>query len=86
MCILSLFLYNDLYCNYIIMIMIIFLVSRDMIRQCFPLFSISSVQCYELLCMHIGVVSNRFVATSCKKLSALLWEASGEASSPIGLL
>lgn len=58
----------------------------DLIRCCFPTMSIDSVRCYELFCVHIGIVNNKFVATSCKKLAANLWETSGEASSPIGLL
>lgn len=59
---------------------------KDIIRYLFPSESSSSVQCYELLCMHIGAVSNHFVATSCRKLTKVLWEASGETNSPINLL
>eukprot|EP00794_Sanderia_malayensis_P000623 gene623-1287_t len=59
---------------------------RHLIRQCFPTMSFDAVHCYELFCVHIGIVSSRFVATSCKKLASQLWETSGEASSPIGLL
>ena len=58
----------------------------DLIKYCFPTLALGSVRCYELLCVHIGIVNNRFVTASCKKLAALLWETSGEASSPIGLL
>ncbi len=58
----------------------------DLIRQCFPNLALDAVHCYELFCVHIGIVSNRFIATSAKKLASQLWEASGEASSPIGLL
>lgn len=58
----------------------------DLIRTCFPTLSSDSVRCYELFCVHIGIVNNKFVTTSCKKLAAHLWETSGEASSPIGLL
>ena len=58
----------------------------DLIKHCFPTLNASSVHCYELFCIHIGIVNNKFVTASCKKLAALLWETSGEASSPIGLL
>ena len=58
----------------------------DLIRYCFPTMSPDSVHCYELFCVHIGIVNNKFVTMSCKKLAAHLWETSGEASSPIGLL
>ena len=59
---------------------------RDIIRYLFPSEPIGSVHCYELLSMHIGTVSNHFVVTSCEKLTRLLWEASGEANSPVNLL
>eukprot|EP00112_Aurelia_sp_Birch-Aquarium-sp1_P002731 Seg1303.8 transcript_id=Seg1303.8/GoldUCD/mRNA.D3Y31 product="Hermansky-Pudlak syndrome 1 protein" protein_id=Seg1303.8/GoldUCD/D3Y31 len=59
---------------------------NDLVRHCFPNMSPGAAHCYELFCIHIGIVSNRFVATSCKKLARQLFEASGEASSPIGLL
>ena len=59
---------------------------KDLVRHCFPGISPDSMHCYELFCVHVGIASNRFVAASCKKLASQLWEASGEASSPIGLL
>ena len=59
---------------------------KDLIAHLFPNEAEGSVHCYELLCMHIGVVTNHFVTTSCHKLTRLLWEASGEANSPINLL
>ena len=59
---------------------------NDLVRYCFPNMSPGAAHCYELFCVHIGIVNNRFVATSCKKLARQLFEASGEASSPIGLI
>jgi len=59
---------------------------KDIIRYLFPSEAVGSVHCYELVCIHVGIVSNDFVVTSCKRLSRLLWEATGEAHSPVNLL
>ena len=59
---------------------------KDLVKYCFPNLTPGSVHCYELFCIHIGIVNNKFVTASCKKLAALLWDTSGEANSPIGLL
>lgn len=59
---------------------------KDVIHYLFPNEPEGSVHCYELFCMHIGVVNNHFVSTSAQKLARLLWEASGEVNAPINLL
>ena len=63
-----------------------FFLFRDLVRSCFPQQQPASVQCYELFCMHMGIVTNQFVVNSCRKLAGLLYGASGEANSPISLL
>nr|XP_006817745.1 PREDICTED: Hermansky-Pudlak syndrome 1 protein-like [Saccoglossus kowalevskii] len=55
-------------------------------RQCFPNAPIKSVHCYELMCMHVGVVPVQFAINHCQNLASVLWETSGEPNSPISLL
>ena len=50
---------------------------KDVIHYLFPNEAEGSIHCYELLCMHIGVVNNHFIATSAQKLAKMLWDASG---------
>ncbi|XP_035674370.1 Hermansky-Pudlak syndrome 1 protein homolog isoform X1 [Branchiostoma floridae] len=59
---------------------------RDLCSRCFPTMPVGAVNCYELMCMHVGVIPAEFVASHCRKLAAMLWETSGEAHSPISLL
>lgn len=59
---------------------------KQLTRYLFPYLHVGTVQCYELLCMHVGITSNQFIVASCKKLAGLLYGTSGEASSPISLL
>ncbi|XP_077992016.1 BLOC-3 complex member HPS1-like [Glandiceps talaboti] len=59
---------------------------RKMVRQCFPNAPVGSVHCYELMCMHVGVVPVQYVVNHCQNLAAKLWETSGELNSPISLL
>ena len=59
---------------------------KDVVRYLFPNEGEGTVHCYELFCMHLGVVNNQFVATSARKLMQFLFESSGEANSPVNLL
>ncbi|XP_013391280.1 uncharacterized protein LOC106159526 [Lingula anatina] len=45
-------------------------------RQCFPGISLSGVYCYELVCVHIGLVPTKYVVDHWRRLYALLWESS----------
>lgn len=54
---------------------------KNLTHHLFPTVPKGSTNCYELLCMHVGLVSNQFVAAACKKLSRYP-EGCSEASSP----
>ena len=45
-------------------------------RHCFPNAIPGSVNCYELIMMHIGLVHTQYIATHCRKLAGMLYEAS----------
>ncbi|XP_070539470.1 BLOC-3 complex member HPS1-like [Ptychodera flava] len=59
---------------------------RKLVRQCFPNAPFGSVHCFELMCMHVGVVPVQYVVNHCHHLASKLWETSGELNSPISLL
>ncbi|XP_062511717.1 BLOC-3 complex member HPS1-like isoform X2 [Corticium candelabrum] len=45
----------------------------------------NTVHCYELMCIHVGVVSMQYAATQAKRLANAIWETSA-VSSPMNLL
>ncbi|KAK2149536.1 hypothetical protein LSH36_447g01020 [Paralvinella palmiformis] len=50
---------------------------RKLTNDCFPSAANKmSVHCYELLCVHIGLVPTQHVLSHCRKLAAMLWELS----------
>jgi hypothetical protein len=63
-----------------------FIFIRDLIRQCFPAVQEGSVRCYELMCMHVGLVPVRLAARHIRKLATALFETSLGAHYPISLI
>ncbi|XP_031563022.1 Hermansky-Pudlak syndrome 1 protein homolog [Actinia tenebrosa] len=59
---------------------------RNLIRQCFPAAQEGSIRCYELLCMHVGLVPIRLAARHIRKLETALFETSLGAHYPISLI
>ncbi|ELT94155.1 hypothetical protein CAPTEDRAFT_214131 [Capitella teleta] len=44
------------------------------------------IHCYELLCVHVGLVPSQHVFNHCQRLAAMLWETSEGARTPYNLL
>lgn len=59
---------------------------RQLIRQCFPTAVPGSVHCFELICIHIGIVPTNIVSVHIQQLSSRLWEMAGDGLAPISLL
>lgn len=58
-------------------------------RRCFPSLSQVSqdrIYCYEIFCMHLGVLPLSQVAGHSRRLADMLWQASGEANLPMFLV
>ncbi|KAK3698101.1 hypothetical protein QZH41_018153, partial [Actinostola sp. cb2023] len=60
--------------------------SKNLIHRCFPAAQEGTIRCYELLCMHIGLVPVRLAAKHIRKLADALFESSLGAHYPISLL
>ncbi|XP_065176716.1 BLOC-3 complex member HPS1-like isoform X2 [Sycon ciliatum] len=58
---------------------------KDLVRQCFPAAPSGSIHCYELLCLHVGIVPSHFVGKQARRLASQLWDQSG-ANSPFSLI
>lgn len=59
---------------------------RTLTRQSFPNVVPGSVNCYELMMMHIGLVHTQYIVDHCHKLTKLMWEISGDPYSPMSLV
>lgn len=55
-------------------------------RRCFPSVSQDRIYCYELFCMHLGILPLSQVSGHSRRLAAMLWETSGEANLPMFLV
>ncbi|KAJ8928402.1 hypothetical protein NQ314_019067 [Rhamnusium bicolor] len=53
---------------------------------CFPKMAPSKIRCYELFCMHLGLVTASCVLEQTRRLSATIWELRGHPSHAIDLL
>ncbi|XP_018574507.1 Hermansky-Pudlak syndrome 1 protein isoform X2 [Anoplophora glabripennis] len=53
---------------------------------CFPKMASAKVRCYELFCMHLGLVTASCVLEQTRRLSATIWELRGHPSHAIDLL
>ena len=57
---------------------------RNLTQRCFP--ASGSVRCYEMMCVHVGLVPVRFAARHIRRLAAMLFETSLGAHYPISLI
>ncbi|CAH0552941.1 unnamed protein product [Brassicogethes aeneus] len=55
-------------------------------ESCFPKTSPGKIKCYELFCVHLGLVTASCVLEQTRRLSATIWELRGHPSHPIDLL
>ncbi|CAH1963927.1 unnamed protein product [Acanthoscelides obtectus] len=53
---------------------------------CFPKMSPNKIRCYELFCIHLGLVTASCVLEQTRRLSATIWELRGHPSHAIDLL
>nr|CAI5850418.1 unnamed protein product [Callosobruchus analis] len=53
---------------------------------CFPKMSANKIRCYELFCIHLGLVTASYVLEQTRRLSATIWELRGHPSHAIDLL
>ncbi|XP_044757484.1 Hermansky-Pudlak syndrome 1 protein homolog [Coccinella septempunctata] len=53
---------------------------------CFPKMSPSKIRCYEIFCVHLGLVSQPCVLEHTRRLAATIWELSGHPSHPMDLI
>ncbi|KAJ8937389.1 hypothetical protein NQ318_015469 [Aromia moschata] len=53
---------------------------------CFPKMTPSKIRCYELFCIHLGLVTASCVLEQTRRLSATIWELKGHPSHAIDLL
>ncbi|KAJ8985700.1 hypothetical protein NQ317_014349 [Molorchus minor] len=53
---------------------------------CFPKMSPAKIRCYELFCVHLGLVTASSVLEQTRRLSATIWELRGHPSHAIDLL
>ena len=58
---------------------------RNLTRTLFPNVVAGSVNCYELMMMHVGLVQTQYVVDHCQKLAHMMWEISGESPAPMSL-
>ncbi|XP_033125489.1 Hermansky-Pudlak syndrome 1 protein homolog [Anneissia japonica] len=58
---------------------------KNLVQTCFPNLQPGLVQCYELICIHLGVVPIQYVLAQSQKLALWLWET-GDIQKPIPLL
>ncbi|XP_069140032.1 BLOC-3 complex member HPS1-like [Argopecten irradians] len=59
---------------------------RNLTRESFPNVVPGSVNCYELMMMHIGLVHTQYIVNHCQKLTRMMWEISGDPYSPMSLV
>ncbi|XP_021378394.1 Hermansky-Pudlak syndrome 1 protein homolog isoform X2 [Mizuhopecten yessoensis] len=59
---------------------------RNLTRESFPNAVPGSINCYELMMMHIGLVHSRYIVEHCQKLTRMMWEISGDPYSPMSLV
>ncbi|XP_060085566.1 BLOC-3 complex member HPS1-like [Ylistrum balloti] len=59
---------------------------RNLTRESFPNVVPGSVNCYELMMMHVGLVHTQYIVNHCQKLTRMMWEISGDPYSPMSLV
>ena len=59
---------------------------RDLKKRCFPSATANAICCYELMCVHVGLVPVQFAAKHIRSLAAALFQTSLGAHHPISLM
>lgn len=59
---------------------------RDLTRRCFPAAPANAIRCYELMCVHVGLVPVQFATKHIRSLASALFETSLGAHYPISLI
>ena len=59
---------------------------RDLTRRCFPSAPANAVRCYELMCVHVGLVPVQFATKHIRSLASALFQTSLGAHYPISLI
>ena len=59
---------------------------RDLTRRCFPSAPANAVRCYELMCVHVGLVPVQFATKHIRSLASALFQTSLGANYPISLI
>ncbi|XP_055595934.1 BLOC-3 complex member HPS1 isoform X2 [Uranotaenia lowii] len=59
---------------------------RRLIETCFPRTSPSKIRCYELFCVHLGLVTSTNVLEHCRRLAVTITDLTGCVGNPIELL
>lgn len=59
---------------------------RKLKEVCFPKMSSAKIRCYELFCVHLGLVTASCVLEHTRRLAATIWELRGLKAHPIDLL
>ncbi|KAJ7392405.1 hybrid polyketide synthetase [Desmophyllum pertusum] len=59
---------------------------KDLTRRCFPTAPVNAIRCYELMCVHVGLVPVQFATKHIRRLASALFETSLGAHYPISLI
>lgn len=59
---------------------------RDLTKRCFPTAPANAIRCYELMCVHVGLVPVQFAVKHIRRLASKLFETSLGAHYPISLI
>lgn len=59
---------------------------RELTRRCFPAAPPNAIRCYELMCVHVGLVPVQFATRHIRSLASALFETSLGAHYPISLI
>jgi Hermansky-Pudlak syndrome 1 protein len=59
---------------------------RRLIEICFPKTAPNKIKCYELYCVHLGLVTASCVLEHCRRLAATINDVTGPSGNPIDLL
>ncbi|XP_078359070.1 BLOC-3 complex member HPS1-like [Oculina patagonica] len=59
---------------------------KDLTRRCFPTAPANVIRCYELMCVHVGLVPVQFAVKHIRRLASALFETSLGAHYPISLI
>lgn len=59
---------------------------KDLTRRCFPSAPANAVRCYELMCVHVGLVPVQFATKHIRSLASALFQTSLGANYPISLI